>query len=274
MYRADGPAAEAPVGEVEFVNGAAAMSASGRYGDMRACAGIVGFADLTLGAAVEDVLRAEIAAGNGRFRGIRHAAGYDPGPDVRNSHTDPPPGLFADARFREGFARLAALDLSFEAWLYHPQLADVADLAGAFPDTRIVLNHVGGPLGIGPYAGRRDEIFPGWREGVRAVAKCENVHVKLGGLGMKICGFGFHKQDRAPTSDRLAAAWKPYIDTCIEAFGPARCMFESNFPVDKASCSYAVMWNAFKKLAAGASDTEKADLFANTARRFYKLDGG
>ena len=273
MYRGGGPKAEAPVGEVEFVNGTAAMSASGRYGETAACAGIVGFADLTLGAAAEDVLQAEIAAGNGRFRGIRHAAGYDPSPDVRNSHTNPPPGLFREAAFREGFARLAALDLTFEAWLYHTQLEDVVGLASAFPNARIVLNHVGGPLGIGPYAGRHDEIFPGWQAGIRAIAACENVHVKLGGLGMKVYGFDFHKQDRAPDSDTLAAVWKPYIDTCIEAFGPSRCMFESNFPVDKASCSYAVMWNAFKKLAAGASDGEKADLFAGTARRFYKLDG-
>ncbi len=273
MYRADGPAAEAPIGEVEFVNGAAAMSASGRYGETAACAGIVGFADLTLGAAAEAVLTAQIAAGNGRFRGIRHAAGYDPSPDVRNSHTDPPPGLFGEAAFREGFARLTALDLTFEAWLYHTQLGDVVGLASAFPDARIVLNHVGGPLGIGPYVGRQDEIFPGWRDNIRTIAACENVYVKLGGLGMKICGFGFHKQDRAPDSDSLASVWRPYIETCIDAFGPSRCMFESNFPVDKASCSYAVMWNAFKKLAAGASDDEKSDLFAGTARRFYKLDG-
>ena len=273
MYRASGPAALAPVGEVEFVNGAAAMSASGRYGETAACAGIVGFADLTLGAGVEAVLEALVAAGNGRFRGIRHAAGHDASPDVRNSHTDPPPGLFAEPAFREGFARLAALDLSFEAWLYHPQLADVVGLARAFPEARIVLNHVGGPLGIGPYAGRHDAIFPEWRKGVRAIAECANVHVKLGGLGMKVYGFDFHKQARAPDSDRLAAVWRPYIETCIEAFGPARCMFESNFPVDKASCSYAVMWNAFKKLAAGASEGEKADLFAGAARRFYRLEG-
>ena len=273
MYRSGGPEAEASVGEVEFVNGTAAMSASGRYSETQTCAGIVGFADLTLGAAVEDVLQAEFAAGNGRFRGIRHAAGYDPSPDVRNSHTNPPPGLYGDGTFREGFARLAALDLTFEAWLYHTQLEDVVGLASAFPDARIVLDHVGGPLGIGPYTGCHEEIFPGWQAGIRAIAECGNVHVKLGGLGMKVYGFDFHKQDRAPSSDTLAAVWRPYIETCIEAFGPSRCMFESNFPVDKASCSYAVMWNAFKKLAAGASEDEKADLFAGTARRFYKLDG-
>ena len=272
MYRADGPEALAPVGEVEFVNGTAAMSASGRYGAARACAGIVGFADLTLGASVAGVLEAQVAAGNGRFRGIRHAAGHDPSPDVRNSHTAPPPGLFGDRTFREGFAVLDRLDLSFEAWLYHPQLADVVGLAEAFPGTRMVLNHVGGPLGIGPYAGRHDEILPEWRAGIRAVAACPNVSVKLGGLGMKICGFGLHKGARAPGSDALAEVWRPYIETCIEAFGPDRCMFESNFPVDKVSCSYPVMWNAFKKLAAGASADEKADLFAGTAARFYRLE--
>lgn len=271
FYRADGPEAIRPVGETEFVNGVAAMSASGRYGPTRACAGIVGLADLSLGARVDEVLSAHVAAGNGRFRGIRHAAGWDPSDAVHNSHTDPPPGLFRDRTFREGFARLKAHGLSFEAWLYHPQLGDVADLARAFPDHAIVLNHVGGPLGVGPYAGRRDEVFALWREGIREIAACPNVYVKLGGLGMKICGFDFHKRQEPPGSLELAEAWRPYVETCIEAFGPSRSMFESNFPVDKTSCSYHVLWNAFKRLAVGASADEKASLFHDTAARFYRL---
>ncbi|HXY98797.1 MAG TPA: amidohydrolase family protein [Stellaceae bacterium] len=272
FYRAGGPGALKVVGETEFVNGAAAMAASGRYGAVAACAGIVGYADLTLGAAVEPVLAAHVAAGNGRFRGIRHAAGWDASEDVQNSHTKPPPGLFRRADFREGFAKLGQFGLSFDIWLYHPQLADVLDLARAFPQQPMVLDHVGGPLGIGPYAGRRDEIFPVWRSAIRALAQCPNVQVKLGGLGMKICGFQLHERAEPPDSAELAALWRPYVETCIEAFGPARSMFESNFPVDKVSCSYAVLWNAFKRLAAGASAAEKSLLFRDTAMRFYRLE--
>ena len=273
FYRADGPPELRVIGETEFVNGAAAMAASGRYGKTRACAGIVGFADLALGAAVEPVLAAHVAAGNGRFRGIRHAAGWDASDKIPNSHTDPPPGLFADARFREGFAKLRQFGLSFDVWLYHPQLPEVTALAKAFPDQPIVLDHVGGPLGIGPYAGRRAESFPVWQASIRDLAACPNVFVKLGGLGMKICGFAFHQRELPPSSEELAAAWWPYIETCIEAFGVRRAMFESNFPVDKVSGSYAVQWNAFKRLAAGASAAEKAALFRDTAMGFYRLAG-
>jgi L-fuconolactonase len=271
FYRAGGPEALRPVGEIEFVNGAAAMAASGRYGELRACAGIVGYADLTQGAAVEPVLAAHVAAGNGRLRGIRHAAGWDASDDVQNSHTQPPPELFRRSDFRAGFARLRQFGLSFDVWLYHPQLAEVTELARAFPDQPMVLDHVGGPLGIGPYAGKRDEVFAAWRDAIRTLAQCPNVYVKLGGLGMKICGFEFHKRATPPGSEELAALWRPYIETCIAAFGPERAMFESNFPVDKVSCSYAVLWNAFKRLAAGASAAEKALLFRDTAMRFYRL---
>ncbi len=271
FYRADGPEERRVIGETEFVNGAAAMAASGRYGATRACAGIVGYADLTRGAAVEEILAAHVAAGNGRFRGIRHAAGWDASEEVQNSHTKPPPDLFRRDEFRAGFARLGQFGLSFDAWLYHPQLADLADLARAFPEQPIVLDHVGGPLGIGPYSGRRDEIFPQWRDAIRTLALAPNVFVKLGGLGMKICGFDFHARPEPPSSEDLAAAWRPYIETCIEAFGAERAMFESNFPVDKVSCSYAVLWNAFKRLAAGASAAEKAALFRDTAMRLYRL---
>lgn len=259
------------VGETEFVAGVAATADSGRYGKLRACRGIVSRADLMLGAAVGRVLDAHIAAGGGRFRGIRHAAGWDQSSEVNNSHTDPPPGLYGLAKFREGFAELGKRNLSFEAWQYHHQLPDVIALAKAFPDTRIVLNHVGGPLGIGPYAGRRDEIFASWARDIRALAKHANVFVKLGGLGMPICGFGFHKRDVLPGSAELAQAWQPYLETCIEAFGPERGMFESNFPVDKASCDYRTLWNAFKRVAEGATAREKALLFRDSAKTFYRL---
>src|SRR6202790_2490942 len=182
MYRADGPEAMRRVGETEFVNGIAAMSASGGLGDTRIAAGIVSFADLALGAAVEEVLEAHIPAAPARFRGIRHAAGYDEHPDVRNSHTNPPKDLYQSKRFREGFAKLNKLNLSFDAWQYHPQIPELTDLARAFPDTTIILDHFGGPLGTGPYEGKRAEILPHWKRDMTELAKCQNVVVKLGGI--------------------------------------------------------------------------------------------
>lgn len=271
MYRADAPVALKALGEVEFLNGVAAMSASGRYGPTRVCDGIVGFADLTLGAAVEDVLERQRAAGGGRLRGIRHVNAFDASQSVRRSHTLPPPGLLGEARFREGFASLNRLGLTFDAWMYHTQIDELTSLARAYPAQPIVIDHVGGPLGIGPHAGKRDEVFTAWAASMRELATCPNVHVKLGGLGMKVAGFGFHERSQPPASAELAALWRPYIETCIEAFTPQRCMFESNFPVDKASASYRVVWNAFKRITAGAAPAEKSGLFHDTAVTFYGL---
>ena len=273
FYRPDVGKPMRVVGEVEFVNGIAAMAASGRYGSTKVAAGIVGMADLTLGAAVEDVLTAQVQAGGGRFKGIRHAAGWeDKTSEIHISHTNPPRHLYRDHKtFREGLAVLGKMGLSFEAWLYHPQLDDLIDLARSFPDQPIVLNHVGGPLGLGWYRERQPEEFDSWRRSILELAKCDNVSMKLGGLGMKLNGFGFETRDAAPSSDELAAAWRPFIETCIEAYGADRCMFESNFPVDKISGSYGNYWNAFKKLAAGSSADEKAALFKGTAERFYRL---
>lgn len=273
FYRADGDPAMRFVGEVEFANGIAAMAASGRYGATRVAAGIVGMADLQLGARVEEVLTAQISAAGTRFKGIRHAAGWeDRTREIHISHSNPPAHLYRDhADFREGFAALGRLGLTFDAWIYHPQMSDLVDLARSFPDQPIVLNHVGGPLGLGWYAERRDEVFAEWRRGIVELARCQNVCVKVGGLGMKLNGFGFDQRPRAPSSDELADAWRPFVETTIEAFGPDRCMFESNFPVDKISGSYGNYWNAFKKLARGASESEKAVLFRETARRFYRL---
>ena len=272
MYRADGPEATRPVGETEFVNGVAAMSASGRYGPTRVAAGIVSFADLTLGDRVGAVLDAHMAA-SPRFRGIRHAAGWDASDQVRNSHTNPPPGLLGDARFRRGFAELARRGLHFDAWLYHPQIPELTSLAKTFPDTPIVLDHFGGPLGIGPYEGRREETFASWQGAIRELAGCPNVVVKLGGLVMPINGFGFHRGERPATSSELVRATRDWYLHTIDCFDPDRCMFESNFPVDKASCSYHVLWNAFKRLAAGFSAADKAALFHDTAARVYRLRG-
>jgi predicted TIM-barrel fold metal-dependent hydrolase len=220
---------------------------------------------------VQDVLEAHIqAAGgpSGRFRGIRHAVAYDA---ALGASTTVPPGLLGDPIFREGFSRLAPLGLSFDAWLYHPQLDELTELAHAYPDTQIVLNHIGAPLGVGPYAGRRDEIFSTWSASMRALAACENVHVKLGGMGMGRYGNGFHELPAPPSSETLATVWRPYVETCIEAFGAGRCMFESNFPVDKGAYPYAAYWNACKRLTHGASDSVKEALFSGTATRFYRL---
>ena len=271
MYRAGGDEAMRPVGETEFVNGVAAMSASGVYGDVRACAAIVSFADLTLGARVGEVLDAHAAA-SPRFRGIRHAAGWDASDEVRNSHTAPPQGLLGQAAFREGFAELGKRGLTFDAWLYHTQIRELVDLASEFPDQPIIFDHFGGPLGIGPYAGRHDEIFSVWRDDVAALARCENVVAKLGGLVMPINGFGFHKADTPPSSAKLAATTSRYYEHMIECFGPDRCMFESNFPVDKASCAYGVLWNSFKRICAGASAADKKALFHDTAVRVYRVE--
>jgi predicted TIM-barrel fold metal-dependent hydrolase len=273
MYRKDGPEELRPVGETEFVNGVAAMSASGNYGPARVCAGIVGHVDLRLGARVTPVLEAHLRAGCGRFRGIRHITAWDADGALVNPAYRPPPGLMADPAFREGFACLEPLGITFDAWLYHPQIDELATLAGAFPDTRIVLDHVGGPLGIGPYAGHRGEVYDAWAASIRELARRPNVSLKLGGLGMHINGFGFHESPQPPSSEALAAAWKPYIETCIEAFGADRCMFESNFPVDKGSYGYAAFWNACKRLAHGATPAERTALFHDTAARFYHLEG-
>jgi predicted TIM-barrel fold metal-dependent hydrolase len=271
MHRADGPEAFQPVGETEFVNGIAAMSASGGYGPTRVCEGIVGHVNLMIGDAAEEVLQAHIRAGGGRFRGIRHITSWDPDPVIMNPAYTPPKDIYFRDDFRAGFARLAPLGLSFDAWLYHPQIPDLTALARAFPHTPIVLDHVGGPLGIRAYAGRRDEVFHDWRTAMAELATCPNVCVKLGGLGMRINGFGFEGAAEPPSSDTLVAAWKPYIDSTIDLFGARRCMFESNFPVDKGSYGYGVFWNACKKLAAGASAEERTALFSGTASGFYKL---
>jgi L-fuconolactonase len=271
MYRAAGPAELRPVGEIEFANGVAAMAASGTYGKTQVCAGIVGYADLALGASVEKVLQAMIEAGGGRFRGIRFITASHPDQAAWGSPIIRPAGLLLAPKVREGFARLAPLGLSFDAWMYHTQLDDLIDLARAFPQTPIVLDHVGGAIGLGPYAGKRDEVFAVWSAKIRELAACPNVHIKLGGLGMRMFGFTHHTGELPPSSEELAAAWRPYIETCIAAFGPERAMFESNFPVDKGSCGYAALWNAFKRIAAGCSAAEKAALFAGAATKFYRL---
>ena len=260
------------VGEVEFANGVAAQGASGLYGTYRPCAGIVGHADLTLGDAVTPVIEALMAAGNGRFRGIRHAAAWDADPQVLGPPFHAPEGLYGSAAFRRGFAAYAKRGLTFDAWLLEPQLGDLLDLARAFPDQAIVLDHCGTPLGIAGYAGTLGDRFERWRTAICAIAACENVTIKLGGLAMAFCGMPEEGPAAGRSSQDLADMWHPYIETCIEAFGPKRAMFESNYPVDRWGASYDTLWNAFKRLTAGYSDEEKHALFAGTAARIYGIE--
>ncbi|HTO51282.1 MAG TPA: amidohydrolase family protein [Burkholderiales bacterium] len=268
-YRSAGPDELKSLGETEFAAGVARESER-RKTKTRAVAGIVGAVDLALGDKAGDVLRAHIEAGGGRFKGIRHITARH---EAFNASLlgRPPARQMADATFRKGFAQLGKLGLSFDAWLYHPQIPELTDLARAFPSIPIVLNHVGAPLGVGPYQGKRDLAFREWHQAMKGLATCPNVRVKLGGLGMAIIGFDYHKEQRPPSSERLAADWRPLMETSIELFGANRCMFESNFPVDKGMFSYPVMWNAFKRIASRASTAEKAALFHDTAASFYRL---
>ncbi len=266
-YRTAGPQAMRPVGETEFVAQVAGADGAG----MGIAQGIVGYADLRAGAAVREVLLAHMEAGQGRFRGIRHLATWDADSTLVNPLAAAPQGLLLEPAYRQGVAQLAPLGLSFDAWLLFPQLPELLDLALAFAQTPVIINHCGGVARIGAYEGRHAEVFERWKASMQALARLPNVYVKLGGLGMRINGFGFEKADRPPASAQLAAAWKPWMETCIEAFGAHRCMFESNFPVDKGSFSYATCWNAFKRLAAGASATERQSLFEGTASRVYRL---
>ncbi|MDG1206283.1 MAG: amidohydrolase family protein [Pseudomonadales bacterium] len=271
MYRAQGPVSLAPIGETEFVQGIAAMSASGQYGSTRVASGIVSFADLSLGDDVKGVLESHMAASTNRFRGIRHATGWHKSKAIRNSHSRPTEGLMSQEGFQQGFSHLAPLGLSFDAWFYHEQMPEFVALAKAFPETQIVLDHFGGPLGVGPYENKADEVLRQWRDLVEPLKNLGNVHFKLGGINMKVNGFNWHKRPQPPSSDELVDLTAPYYEHCIKIFGAQRCMFESNFPVDKDSCSYQVLWNAFKKMSQTCTPNERAALFHDTATRFYRL---
>ncbi len=255
------------MGETEF---ALAQSRASEAGGGAVIGAIVGYGDLRLGGAVEEVLAAHVKAGDGRFRGIRHATSGDPDPSIRGNHVGSPLGLMGTAPFREGLGVLAAMDLTYDAWLYHPQLGELAAAARAVPDLVIVLDHLGGPLGIGPYSDRAATL-EGWRASMADVATCENVFLKLGGIGMPDFGIAWHKRPLPPTSAELAAAWGDDIRFAIDAFGPSRCMFESNFPVDRKGCSYGVLWNGFKRIAEGYSPAEQQWLFHDTAAKAYGL---
>jgi L-fuconolactonase len=266
-YRDEGPEALRPVGETEF------FAAQARASDGRATriAAIVAFADLTLSDGLDEVLAAHEASGGGRFRGIRHPAAWSPG--VPTGYKNPPPGLMADERFRRGVARLGDKQYSFDAWVYHPQLPELARLADAVEETTIVLNHLGVPLNVGPYTDR-DAVRSNWRSGMGQLAACPNAAVKLGGIGMDTYLFrtGWSARARPPGSDEIVVWWGDDIRWCVDTFGPSRCMFESNYPVDRDAVGYTVAWNAFQKIAAAYSEAEQDDLFAGTAARVYRID--
>ncbi len=272
MYRSSGPEEMRPVGEVEFVQGLAAASESGVYGPTRAAAAIVGHANLNLAAAVEPVLESLQAASPNRFRGIRHSVTWDPHPEIEVTSAHRMAGQMASDEFRAGARVLARMGMSLEGWMYFPQLLELADFAKAVPNLTIILNHIGGLLRVGPYANNDDEVLTTWRNGIAAVAACPNVVVKLGGIGMPRTGFDWHARDVPIGSEELADAMAPFIHYCIEQFGPDRSMFESNFPVDKVAYSYNIMYNAFKRLSAGYSDSERAAMFHDTAARVYRID--
>jgi predicted TIM-barrel fold metal-dependent hydrolase len=271
MYRPDGPVELRPVGEVEFVQGLAAASASGIYGPCRAATAIIGHADLKLGDRVEPVLEALRAASPNRFRGIRHTVTWDPHPEVGNREQE---GTLASSGFRAGARVLARMGLSLDTGLCFPQLPELAAFAKAVPDLTIVLNHLGGLNRVGPYGNRDDEVLPVWRRGIAAVAECPNVHLKLGGIGMPRLGFDWHARSKPIGSEELAASMAPFMTYGIEQFGPDRCMFESNFPPDKASFSHHILFNAFKRFSKGYSAAERAALFHDTAVRAYRISRG
>ena len=269
MYRPDGPIEMRPVGEVEFVQGLAASSASGIYGPAKAAAAIIGAADLKLAAKVGDVLDALQAASPNRFRGIRHNVTWSPDPELADRETE---GILANSDFREGAKVLAQKELVLDVMLSFPQMLELADFAKAVPDLSIILNHIGALRRVGIYANRDDEVTPAWREGINAVAACPNITLKLGGMGMPWMGFGWHTREVPVGSEELAETMSPWITYCIEQFGPDRCMFESNFAPDKVSYSYNVMYNAFKRLSKGYSESERAAMFHDTAARVYRIE--
>jgi len=268
MYRKEGPVEFRPVGETEFLDSVAARASSMAGNATLVALAIVSHADLSLGDAVARVLEAHMTASPARFRGIRHSTTWDASEKIRS---DAPAGLLADSSFRRGFAWLHRCDLSFDAWLYHPQLPELADLARLFPDTTIILDHIGGPLGVGPYAGKRDAVLQQWKAGIAELATCPNVSVKLGGLGSDRSGFDWQERAVRPASAELATAMAPYFEWCIEKFGVDRCMFESNFPVEKRANSYVTVWNAFKRITQSYSAAERRALFHDTAARVYRL---
>lgn len=269
-WRTNGPEELRSVGEVERIVALSKTPLSTPQGPCRLAAGIVSDVDLARGDSVDDVLAAHVAAGGGRLRGTRYYATYHDS-DLKKFIPNAPPNIMGDPGFRRGFALLDRYDLSFDALIYHTQLRELASLAEAFPRTPIVLNHVGMPVGVLDFQSQRAAVRKEWERDMHALAARPNVRVKVGGMGMPIFGFGFESGSKPASTQSLVQVWKPLIDVCLEAFGPTRCMLESNFPVDKQSCGYGQLWNALKQATAGLSPPERQALFYRTACQTYRL---
>jgi predicted TIM-barrel fold metal-dependent hydrolase len=264
-FRPHGPEALRPVGETEF----AVREAKHAAGSRAPILGVVPFADLMLGAAVQDVLDAHAAAGEGLFRGVRQTAGFIPGTTDRSGA--PARNLLLEPAFAEGLRRLGQNGHSFDAFVFHSQLHELATLVRSIPETSFILNHLGVPLNRGSQSDR-DGVMALWRAGLLELVACPTVFVKIGGIGMdSLFGMGWSKRERPPGSDEVVAWWGHDIRFCIDTFGPSRCMFESNFPVDRWSLGYTVLWNAFQKIAASYGEDEQAALFSGTAERAYRV---
>jgi len=268
-YYPDGEERFKPVGETEYVAGVAKTSKNLK--NYPSILGIIGYADMMLGAEVGEVLKTHIGVGDGLFRGIRHAAGWDESDMIDNSHSNPEKNIYFNTNFRRGIEELIDLNLTFDAWHYHHQILDLKELATNYPELTIIHDHFGGPLGIGPYEAKRDEIYKKWKDDISSLASCKNVYSKLGGLAMPINGWNWHKKNKPATSDEIVNANQSYYLHTIESFGFNRCMFESNFPVDKRSVSYHVLWNAFKKMTSRFDSGDRAKLFSETAKKVYKV---
>jgi predicted TIM-barrel fold metal-dependent hydrolase len=273
MYRATGPEHLKAIGEIEFAVGQAAIAASKKYTSTRVAAGIIGYAALDRPDLLDEVLDAQIAAANGRLRGIRQRAKWDPDPAVTGGTTGTAaPGLYLEAAFQRGLRSVAARGLIFEASIYHPQISDVTALARAVPDAKIVIIHSGSPLGYGSYRCREREVHNNWLRDMKECAACPNVSIKLGGMLMTLAAFDFNLADKPITSVDLATCWRPYVEPLIELFGVDRCMASSNFPVDKAGFTYGTVWNMFKRITAGCSADEKQAVYSTNACLTYGID--
>ena len=268
-YRTDGPDEMKPVGEVEYVQTIADASASGSHGPTKAAAAIIGHADLKLGEGVRPVLEAMQAASPNRFRGVRHSVGWDESRELANREIK---GALGTDGYRAGAKALAGMGLILENSLYFHQASELADFARALPELTIVLNHIGGLVRVGPYANRDEYVLPEWRKGIELMAKAPNIVLKLGGVGQTRFAYGWDERETPVGSEELAETLGPLMNHCIEQFGPERCMFESNYPVDKISYSYNVLFNAFKRLSKDYSATDRANLFHGTAARVYNIN--
>ena len=263
-YDTTAPAHLAPVGETRFI-----VSRS-QQDPARTIRALVAKADLAH-PELDAILDAHVEAGQGMFRGIRDALSRADEPTALTIPGRGADGKFADPAFVRGVQRLGERGLTYDSWQYHHQAREFLALARSAPGTTMVLDHLSTPVGVGRWAGRHDEIFAVWRTDMEEIAACPNVVAKIGGLAMPDNGFGWHSAERPPTSDEFVTAQERWYLHMIDTFGPERCMFESNFPVDRLSLSYRTFWNGAKKIAARYSDAEQDAMFSGTATRVYSL---